>query len=40
MIHNEYYIYEFGKSFKLADKLNLKRSDIYVALWNLRIYYT
>ena len=24
----------------LADKLNLKRSDKYVALSNLRIYYT
>ena len=26
-------------SFNLSDKINLKISDKYVALWNLRIYY-
>ena len=24
----------------LSDKINLKRSDKYVALWNISIYYT
>ena len=24
----------------LADKINLKRSDLYIALWNLSMYYT
>ena len=27
-------------SLNLADKINLSRSDKYVALWNLTIYYT
>ena len=26
--------------FNLLDKINVKKSDKYVALWNLRIYYT
>ena len=24
----------------LADKINLKRSDLFIALWNLSMYYT